>query len=91
MAGKSGPMTILMRATKWTSSGKITIDVAIDPAGATSYVVRGVKGMSCEDLTKFLDEELGVVTRHERTGEFYEQPVEIAPGVCQYVIRTEEE
>ncbi len=39
------------------------IDVVIDPDGQVRIEVRGVKGPSCVDLTRGLEEALGAVVR----------------------------
>lgn len=50
---------------------RITITIAAD--GSLSYGVQGVKGSSCTDLTKFIDDMAGVKSR-EVTGEYCEAP-----------------
>ncbi len=49
------------------------IDVVIDPDGQVRIEVRGVKGPSCVDLTRGLEEALGAVVRErELTPEAHE-------------------
>lgn len=53
---------------------KQDIEIVIAPDGKVSFTVKGVKGPSCVDETKFLEEALGgVVIEREKTGEYYEQ------------------
>ena len=53
---------------------KQDIEITISPTGEVSFTVKGVKGASCLDETKFLEDALGngVVDR-QKTSEFYEQ------------------
>ncbi len=48
------------------------IEIAIHPDGRVEYVIRGVKGPGCEDLSQLL-ERLGRVEHQERTSEYYDQ------------------
>lgn len=53
---------------------KQDIEITISPSGAVTFTVKGVKGGSCLDETKFLEQALGgVVTEQSKTAEFYEQ------------------
>jgi hypothetical protein len=54
---------------------KREIEVVIGPNGAVSFEVKCVKGDSCMDLTKALEERLGEVVERERTPEFYQEEV----------------
>jgi len=47
------------------------ITVTISRTGEISYEVNGVKGASCKDLTKAID-NLGTVKESKKTGEYYE-------------------
>ena len=49
------------------------IEVKIGPDGSVSFEVKCVKGESCMDLTKALEDRLGTVVERERTPEFYQQ------------------
>ena len=53
---------------------KQDIEIVISPTGEVSFTVKGVKGASCIDETKFLEDALGggVIDR-QKTGEYYEQ------------------
>ncbi len=53
---------------------KQDIEIKILPDGKVEYVVKGVKGASCLDETRFLDDALGNgVLDTQKTGEYYEQ------------------
>lgn len=53
---------------------KQDIEISISPSGEVSFTVKGVKGSSCMDETKFLEEALGGgVLEQEKTSEYYEQ------------------
>lgn len=52
------------------------IEIVIDAKGAVTFQVKGVKGGSCLDETRFLEQALGgegAVVDQQKTGEFYEQ------------------
>lgn len=54
---------------------KQDIEIVINAKGEVTYQVKGVKGGSCFDQTKFLDEALGgdaAILEQEKTSEFYE-------------------
>jgi len=55
---------------------KQDIEIVINAKGEVTYQVKGVKGASCVDETKFLDQALGgdaAVLETQKTSEFYEQ------------------
>jgi hypothetical protein len=53
---------------------KQDIEITISPTGEVSFQVKGVKGASCIDETKFLEQALGgEILVREPTGEYYEQ------------------
>jgi hypothetical protein len=53
---------------------KQDIEIVISPDGKVSFTVKGVKGASCLDETKFLEQALGGgVLEQTKTGEYYEQ------------------
>jgi hypothetical protein len=57
-------------------NGKLTI--VISPTGETDFKVNGIKGASCEDITKpFIKAAGGELLENKRTLEFYEQPEEV--------------
>jgi len=51
---------------------KQEMEIMIDNTGAVTVHVNGVKGGKCMDLTKDLEEALGVVISRDKTGEFYQ-------------------
>jgi hypothetical protein len=54
---------------------KQDIEITISPTGEVSFTVKGVKGASCIDETKFLEQALGgEILVREPTQEYYEQP-----------------
>lgn len=53
---------------------KQDIEITINAKGEVTFTVKGIKGGSCLDETKFLEEALGgAVVDQQKTGEFYEQ------------------
>jgi hypothetical protein len=53
---------------------KQDIEIVIGKDGKVSFTVKGVKGSSCLDETKFLEQALGGgVLEQAKTGEYYEQ------------------
>ncbi len=55
---------------------KQDIEIVINAKGEVTYQIKGVKGASCVDETKFLDQALGgdaAVLENQKTAEFYEQ------------------
>jgi hypothetical protein len=53
---------------------KQDIEIVITPKGEVTFQVKGIKGGSCIDETKFLEAALGgEVVDQQKTGEFYEQ------------------
>jgi hypothetical protein len=55
---------------------KQDIEIVISPKGEVTFQVKGIKGGSCLDETKFLEQALGgdaAVVDQQKTSEFYEQ------------------
>jgi hypothetical protein len=55
---------------------KQDIEIVINDKGEVTFTVKGVKGGSCLDETKFLEAALGgdaALVTQEKTSEFYEQ------------------
>ena len=48
------------------------IIVKFDEEGNPSINVNGIKGKSCQDVTKFLEKELGKTISDTKTREYYE-------------------
>lgn len=55
---------------------KQELEISITPEGEVKIEVKGVKGSSCLDVTKEIEEALGVVTDREHTSEYYQQEQE---------------
>jgi Protein of unknown function (DUF2997) len=61
---------------------KQDIEITISPSGEVSFTVKGVKGASCIDATKFLEQALGgEILEREPTSEYYEQGESAGAGV----------
>ena len=55
---------------------KQDIEIVINAKGEVTFQVKGVKGSSCLDETKFLEQALGgdaAVVDQQKTSEYYEQ------------------
>lgn len=55
---------------------KQDIEITISPKGEVTFQVKGMKGGSCMDETKFLEAALGgdaAVLDQQKTSEYYEQ------------------
>jgi len=52
---------------------KQDIEITISPTGEVTFTVKGVKGASCLDETKFLEQALGGAVEQTKTAEYYEQ------------------
>jgi hypothetical protein len=55
---------------------KQDIEIVIDAKGEVTFQVKGVKGGSCLDETKFLEAALGgedAIVDQQKTSEYYEQ------------------
>ena len=62
---------------------KQEIDISISATGEVSFTIKGVKGASCIDETKFLEQAIGgEVLVREPTTEYYEQSE--GAGVSQW-------
>jgi hypothetical protein len=54
---------------------KKELEITIGPNGEVSVLVKCIKGQSCTEETKFLEEALGnTIESRELTSEYYEQP-----------------
>ena len=57
-------------------STKKEIEIVINAKGEVTFQMKGIKGGSCLDETKFLEQALGgdaAVLDQQKTGEYYEQ------------------
>jgi hypothetical protein len=52
---------------------KQELEISIDDEGNVSIKVIGVDGAKCLELTRELEEALGIVTDRKRTGDFYNE------------------
>ncbi len=50
------------------------ITITFSKEGKATVAVKGVKGRSCKDATRELEQALGTVTNDTPTKEMYEQP-----------------
>ncbi|MCB1087883.1 MAG: DUF2997 domain-containing protein [Verrucomicrobiae bacterium] len=50
---------------------KQCIEVWVSPEGAITVAAHGYTGNSCEEATRFLEEELGSIGRRQRTRDWY--------------------
>lgn len=60
---------------------KQEMTVSIGPDGSVEITVNGVKGKKCMDFTKWLEEELGVVTQRTHTSEYYQSEVKESENI----------
>ena len=54
-------------------ASKKELVITITPEGAVHVDVKGVKGKSCVDLVKFLEESLGPASEKKLKPEYYER------------------
>ena len=47
------------------------IEVRISPEGGITVEAHGYTGNTCEEATRFLEEELGTIGRRQRTRDWY--------------------
>ena len=59
-------------------AGKKEIEISIAPDGTVHVDVKGVKGKSCVDLVKFLEESLGEPSDRKFKPDYYERDGYIA-------------
>jgi hypothetical protein len=52
---------------------KQELNITISKDGKVQIKVNGVDGPKCLELTKDLEQELGIVTSREKTSEFYKE------------------
>lgn len=51
---------------------KQEIEFTINPDGSVGIEVKGAKGASCTELTREIEEALGIVTNRNYTSEYYQ-------------------
>jgi len=52
------------------------IDITISPTGEVQLTVRGAAGEACLEMTRKLEEELGIVVAREKTADYYQTEAE---------------
>jgi len=52
---------------------KQEIEFTINPDGSVGIAVKGAKGKKCTEITKEIEEALGIVTNRTYTGDYYQQ------------------
>ena len=60
---------------------KHELEIEISPSGEIQIKVKGVAGEGCIDLTKALEEELGLVVEREKTSEYYQAETDVEDTV----------
>ena len=60
---------------------KHEIQIDIDDNGNVSFQVKGVKGKKCLEITKELEQALGIVKSQEKTAEFYQTETQTGVSV----------
>lgn len=58
-----------------------TLEFVIYPDGRVKEMVTGVVGASCAEVTAAIEAQLGEVTAHEKSSEYYAQPVLVSDKV----------
>ncbi|MBO5754176.1 MAG: DUF2997 domain-containing protein [Proteobacteria bacterium] len=56
---------------------KQEIEFTINPDGSVGIEVKGAKGKSCTELTREIEEALGIIKNRTYTSEYYQQEEEI--------------
>lgn len=64
-------------------AGKKEIEITIAPDGSVHIETMGVKGKSCLELTKFLEEALGGELKRELKPDYYEPDTYITDSVSK--------
>lgn len=54
-----------------------TLEFVIYPDGRVKEMVTGIVGSSCAAVTAAIEAQLGEVTAHEKSSEYYAQPVTV--------------
>jgi hypothetical protein len=60
-------------ALEVTVAEKLELEFTISPDGEVTVKTRGLKGETCVQETKALEERLGVVKAREKTAEWYQR------------------
>lgn len=60
---------------------KEELEIAISQSGEVTINVLGVKGASCIELTRDLEESLGILKSMEKKSEYYQQEDSLHTGI----------
>ncbi len=52
-----------------------TLEFVIYPDGRVKEMVTGIVGLSCAEVTAAIEAQLGEVMAHEKSSEYYAQPI----------------
>ena len=66
-----------------------TLEFVIHPDGRVEEKVTGIKGQSCEEVTKAIEEQLGCVLHTEKLAEYFAQTVQHSSYEASYTSRSE--
>jgi hypothetical protein len=53
------------------------IEIIVSPTGETTVQTKGVKGRSCKDFSKAIEEALGARTSESLTSDYYADPARL--------------
>lgn len=62
-----------------------TLEFVIYPDGRVKEMVTGIVGASCAEVTAAIEAQLGEVMAHEKSSEYYAQPVTVSSQVTSSV------
>ncbi|PZO15070.1 MAG: hypothetical protein DCF25_14195 [Leptolyngbya foveolarum] len=62
-----------------------TLEFVIYPDGRVKEMVTGIVGASCAEVTAAIEAQLGEVMAHEKSSEYYAQPVMVSSQVSSSV------
>ena len=60
---------------------KQEIEFTIKEDGSIDIAVKGAKGKSCMEVTREIEEALGIITNRTYTSEYYQQDVDVTTTV----------
>ena len=62
-----------------------TLEFVIYPDGRVKEMVTGIVGASCAEVTAAIEAQLGEVMAHEKSSDYYAQPVVVSSQNTSYV------
>lgn len=62
-----------------------TLEFVIYPDGRVKEMVTGIVGASCAEVTAAIEAQLGEVMAHEKSSDYYAQPVMVSSQNASYV------